>query len=43
MVGANMVYKIGVVIGIFVSIAVLKWFENGSVRRRKAKKWNNNR
>jgi hypothetical protein len=38
-----MVYKIGVVIGIGILIAVLKWFENGSVRRRKAKKWNKNR
>jgi hypothetical protein len=43
MVGANMLYKIGVVIGIFVSITLLKWFENGSVKRRKAKKWNKNR
>jgi hypothetical protein len=43
MVGANMVYKIGVVIGIFICIFILKYFENGSVKRRKAKKWNKNR
>lgn len=43
MVGIDMVYKIGVVIGIFISIAVLKYFEDGSVKRRKAKKWNKNR
>jgi hypothetical protein len=39
MVGNNMVYKLGVVIGIFLTICVLKWLEIRSVNRRKAKKW----
>ena len=38
-----MVYKIGVIIGIGILIAIMKYFENGSVKRRKTKKWNNNR
>lgn len=39
MVGANMVYKLGVIIGIFLTIGILKWLEIISVNRRKAKKW----
>lgn len=39
MVGTNMVYKIGVIIGIFLTIGILKWLEIRSVNRRKAKKW----
>jgi hypothetical protein len=39
MVGNNMVYKLGVVIGIFLTICVLKWLEIRSVNKRKAKKW----
>ncbi len=39
MAGTNMVYKIAVIIGIFLTICVLKWLEIRSVNRRKAKKW----
>jgi hypothetical protein len=39
MAGNNMVYKLGVVIGILLTIGVLKWLEISSVNRRKAKKW----
>jgi hypothetical protein len=39
MVGNDMVYKLGVVIGIFLTICVLKWLEIRSVNKRKAKKW----
>ncbi len=39
MAGTNMVYKIAVIIGIFLTIGILKWLEIRSVNRRKAKKW----
>ena len=39
MVGNNMVYKLGVVIGVFLTIGILKWLEIRSVNKRKAKKW----
>lgn len=42
MAGVNMVYKIGVVIGIFICITILKWFENRSVKNRR-NKWKKNR
>ena len=39
MVGVDMVYKIGVVIGIGIIIIILKFIEVRSVNKRKAKKW----
>jgi hypothetical protein len=39
MAGTNMVYKISVIIGIFLTVCLLKWLEIRSVNRRKAKKW----
>jgi hypothetical protein len=39
MAGTNMVYKISVIIGIFLTIGILKWLEIRSVNRRKAKRW----
>ena len=39
MVGVDMIYKIGVVIGIGIIIIILKFIEVRSVNKRKAKKW----
>ena len=39
MVGVDMIYKIGVVIGIGIAIIILKFIEVRSVNKRKAKKW----